>query len=121
MLIDGAYWRDGRAVPKPGHTSIIIEGSIDSIWSSWLPQSRGTHTHTVMHAYRRLSTCTGKHLQSSTRVILTSDISAHFSLDRRLIFLCAVQRHMLCFLHVLVVGSLQPGWVPACMAAAQYS
>lgn len=31
---------------KPGHTSIIIEASIDPIRTQWLPQSSGTQTRT---------------------------------------------------------------------------
>lgn len=89
-------------------------------------KQRHTHTHTVMHPYGRLLAhrLTGKHLQSGTCVILISDISAHFSLGRRLIFSGVVQ-HILCVASSTssesVVGSLQPGWVPACTAAAQYS
>ena len=65
-VIDGARWRDDKAVQKPGHSSIIMGVLIPSGHSGCSHTHTHTHTHTQRHALIEASlySLTGIHRQT---------------------------------------------------------
>lgn len=108
---------DDKAVQKPGHTSIIIEESIDPISTDWLPQSKGSHTnaHSCIHtdgsAHRLTEVCVATHvcaLATCTHLATLRNIT-------RLPFLNFPR------IHGWITSVRMCGMVCVCMAAEQYS